>query len=340
MIIEKGKIEFALKTQNPFVATMHHVDHYPLGDGQLRPSIKKQPNRNGDFDPMANWRMYYGKDVPGFPAHPHRGFETVTVVLEGTVDHADGLGSKGRYSDGDVQWMTAGKGLQHSEMFPLLSTDHENRLELFQIWLSLDNEHRMVEPNYKMLWREEIPVTTVTDNAGLKVKITLYAGELNGKVAPTPPKNSWASDPKNHLSIQIIELAPRATYILPEACATMNRSLYFYEGEALSIDAQLFTDKSYAFVTTEMKSVIRNEGSTLAKVLLLEAEPILEPIMSHGPFVMTTNAEIEQAFKDYRETQFGGWPFSSSEIYHDVNQVRFAEYVDGSVEYPTKENKK
>jgi len=338
MIIEKGKIEFSLKTQNPFVATMHHIDHFPPGDGNLRPSIKRQYNRNGDFDTQANWHMYNGKDVPGFPAHPHRGFETVTVVLEGTVDHADGLGSKGRYSNGDVQWMTAGKGLQHSEMFPLLSTEGENRLELFQIWLSLDNEHRMVEPNYKMLWCEEIPIIRVTDHAGLQVKITLFAGELKGKVAPSPPKNSWASDQKNHLSIQVLELEPGASYIIPEAYATMNRSLYFYDGEALSVEKDLLSDKSYAFVTAETETVIMNEGLTPAKVLILEAEPILESIVSHGPFVMTTHEEIAQAFKDYQETEFGGWPFSSSEIYHDVNQVRFAKYVDGTFEYPNKKD--
>jgi redox-sensitive bicupin YhaK (pirin superfamily) len=340
MIIETGKIEFSLRTQNPFVATMYHVDHYPAGDGKLGPVIKKQYNYDGDFGTKADWHMYYGENVPGFPAHPHRGLETVTVVLQGTIDHTDGLGSMGRYGDGDVQWMTAGKGLQHAEMFPLLKTDEENTLELFQIWLSLDSEHRIADPAYKMLWREDIPVVTVTDHLGLKTKITVIAGEVNGEIAPEPTPDSWAKDKNHRLSIQLIELDPGASYKIPAAFGTMNRSVYFYNGEALSVEDQLFSHHSFAFVTAENETILKNEGSTAAKVLLLESEPIPEPIVAHGPFVMTTNDEIKQAYKDYKETKFGGWPFSTPEIYHDADQVRFAKHADGSVEYPNKKETK
>ena len=336
MIIETGNLEFSLKTQNPFVATMYHADNYPAGDGNLKPTIKKIYNQAGDFDMNADWRMYYGKEVPGFPAHPHRGFETVTVVLRGTVDHTDGLGAMGRYSHGDVQWMTAGKGLQHCEMFPLLMTDNENALELFQIWLSLDAKHRMVNPAYKMLWRENIPVVTVADHSGLKAKIIVIAGELRGKVAPEPTENSWAKDKKHHLSIQFIELDPGASYTIPAAYGTMNRSVYFYSGEALLVEDQLFTNTCYAFATADNGTFLKNEGSTAAKVLLLESEPIPEPIIAKGPFVMTTNEEIKQAYKDFNETGFGGWPFSTSEMYHGTNQIRFAQYADGSIEYPNR----
>jgi len=340
MIIEKGKIEFSLKTQNPFVATMYHVDHYPAGDGNSKPTIKKHYNSDGDFDMKADWHMYYGKEVPGFPAHPHRGFETITVVLQGTVDHTDGLGSMGRYGDGDVQWMTAGKGLQHAEMFPLLMTDKENTLELFQIWLSLDSKHRMVDPTYMMLWREDIPVVTVTDHTGLKAKIIVIAGEVSNKIAPEPTADSWAKDKNHHLSIQLIELEPGASYKIPAAYGTINRSVYFYNGEALFVEDLLFSHNSYAFVTADNDTILKNEGATAAKVLLLESEPIPEPIIAHGPFVMTTNEEIKQAYKDYKETAFGGWPFSTSEIYHDANQVRFAKHADGSVEYPNRKDNK
>ena len=340
MIIEKGNIEFSLKTQNPFVATMYHVDHYPAGDGNLKPVIKKHYTGDGDFDKKADWHMYYGKEVPGFPAHPHRGFETVTVVLEGTVDHTDGLGSMGRYRDGDAQWMTAGKGLQHAEMFPLLMTDKGNTLELFQIWLSLDSKHRMVPPAYKMLWREDIPVVTVTDRSGLNAKITVIAGEAGGKTAPEPAEDSWAKDKNHHLSIQLIELEPGASYGIRSGYGTMNRSIYFYSGEALLIENQPFSRHSYAFVTADNETMLKNQGSTAAKVLLLESEPIPEPIIAQGPFVMMTSEEIQQAYEDYRETAFGGWPFSTTEIYHDANQVRFAKHADGSVEYPNQKDTK
>ena len=310
------------------------------GDGHLQPTINKPYTRGGDFDTNADWHMYYGKDVPGFPAHPHRGFETVTVVLQGTVDHTDGLGSMGRYRDGDVQWMTAGKGLQHAEMFPLLLTDTGNTLELFQIWLSLDSQHRMVNPAYKMLWREDIPVVTVADHAGLHANITVIAGEVDGKMAPEPTEDSWAKDKNHHVSIQLIELEPGASYTIPAAYGTMNRSVYFYNGEALFVEDQLFSHHSYAFVTADNATMLKNEGSTAARVLLLESEPIPEPIIAQGPFVMTTSEEIQQAYKDYRETAFGGWPFSTPEVYHNANQGRFAQHADGSVEYPNRKDTK
>ena len=337
MILQSGSLEHMFFCQNPFVFAVHHDDHFPAGDGQLQPVERRVFRPDGDMDPKAPWRMYYGERVPGFPAHPHRGFETVTAVVRGTVDHTDGLGSRGRYEDGDVQWMTAGRGLQHAEMFPLKRTDGPNHLELFQIWLSLDSAHRMAEPAYKMLWQEDIPVVTLTDENGLSTKVTVIAGEEAGQSAPLPTPDSWAADPKNRLQIKLYALEPGAAAVLPRGTETMNRSLYFYDGDALRIDGKRFADKSYAFVRADAELILKNEGSETARVLLLEAEPIPEPIVARGPFVMSSEEEIREAFKDYRETQFGGWPFAEDEVYHAPEQVRFAEYPDGTVEYPAKE---
>lgn len=336
MIIESGRIAFQFKTQNPFVATMYHVDHYPAGDGKLGPAIKKPYNGDGDFGEESAWHMYYGEKVPGFPAHPHRGFETVTAVVQGTVDHTDGLGATGRYRDGDVQWMTAGKGLQHAEMFPLLNAEQDNTLELFQIWLSLDSKHRMADPDYKMLWREDVPMVTAKDRKGLRTKITVIAGEVNGEAPPAPTEDSWAYDKEHRLSIQLLELEPGAAYAIPAGYNTMNRSLYFYGGDALTVDEKRFTQHSYMFVTAGEETALVNEGLTAAKVLLLQSEPIPEPIIAYGPFVMTTQEEIRQAFRDYEKTQFGGWPFSTLEMFHGHDQPRFAKYADGTAEYPDK----
>ena len=102
--------------------------------------------------------MYHGSDVPGFPQHPHRGFETVTFVRRGLIDHSDSLGATARFGRGDTQWLTAGGGIVHSEMFPLVDTVEPNPTELFQIWLNLPAADKMVEPYFTMLWADDIPV--------------------------------------------------------------------------------------------------------------------------------------------------------------------------------------
>ena len=99
-----------------------------------------------DFDDTAPYRMYHGTKVPGFPQHPHRGFETITATIDGIIDHADSVGNAGRYGQGDVQWMTAGKGVVHSEMFPLLNKSSDNPTRFFQIWLNLPAANKMVDP--------------------------------------------------------------------------------------------------------------------------------------------------------------------------------------------------
>ncbi|OHW62022.1 quercetin 2,3-dioxygenase [Andreesenia angusta] len=330
-ILESGIYQHQMPTQNPFVASMHHLDYFPKGDANMRPV--ERTDENSGFNHKADWRMYHGENIPGFPAHPHRGFETVTIVTEGIVDHTDGLGSRGRYGHGDVQWMTAGSGLQHCEMFPLVNEDSSNTLELFQVWLSLDAAHRMVEPDYKMLWNEEIPKLKF-GGAGSEVRVTLIAGELGGVSAIKPTKDSWASNPENRLSIQLIELDPGASYTLPKSSPTMNRSLYNYSTGTAEVEKQEFSRKHYMFLSTDENTEISNISDEVVKLLLLESEPIDEPIISYGPFVMTTEEEIRQAYADYQKTQFGGWPFSEFEVVHERSTGRFAEYPDGQVEKP------
>ena len=139
---------FPWATRDPFLFCVHHLDFYPKGNGKGGPAATLRGRQIGnDFIIKDGWRMYHGDKIPGFPAHPHRGFETVTVVQRGMVDHADSMGAAGRYGGGDVQWLTAGSGIQHSEMFPLLEENQGNTLELFSTPLSeiplkiLDNKN-------------------------------------------------------------------------------------------------------------------------------------------------------------------------------------------------------
>ena len=121
--------------------------------------------------------------MPGFPSHPHRGFETVTVVRQGLLDHADSMGAAARYGEGDVQWLTAGAGIQHAEMFPLLRQDADNPVELFQIWLNLPSKDKFAKPHFSMFWNNEVP-TLVNEQPG--VEMTLVAGRLGEAVPPKP----------------------------------------------------------------------------------------------------------------------------------------------------------
>ena len=163
------------------------------------------------------------------PGHPHRGFETVTVVRKGIVDHSDSMGASGRYGNGDVQWMTAGKGVQHSEMFPLIHADKENTMELFQIWLNLPKKNKMVEPHFKMFWKESIPNHVHTDAIGKKTVVEVIAGHLDKSQAPSPPPDSWAADNTHEVAVWNIKMEAGATFVLPKASVGVNRTIYFYE---------------------------------------------------------------------------------------------------------------
>ena len=195
-------LSFPWQTRDPFLFCAYHNDPYPKGNERLGPAASLAGRAIGqDFDPSNGWRMYHGDVVPGFPQHPHRGFETVTVVNQGLVDHSDSLGATARYGAGDVQWLTAGSGIVHAEMFPLVKSDEENPLELFQIWLNLPAKNKMVEPHFTMLWGDSIPNKEVKDTQGHRTQIRIVAGSYDDTTAPSPPPNSWAASPKTDVGI-------------------------------------------------------------------------------------------------------------------------------------------
>lgn len=323
---------FTWQTADPFLFCVHHLDHYPAGNDQLGPAASLQGRNLGqDFTTKDGWRMYHGDTVPGFPEHPHRGFETVTVVLEGFVDHSDSHGASGRYGHGDVQWMTAGSGLQHAEMFPLLNEDKPNPLELFQIWLNLPANKKFSDPHYKMLWAEDIPVYKEQDKNGKSIEVRIIAGEMGGMQAPAPAPDSWAADPDKHIGIWLIKLAANGTWILPPASLDVNRSLYFYRGSGIRA-AGLDVAPYHMVGLMADKPVTLENGDEDAYLLMLQGRPINEPVVQHGPFVMNSPSEISEAFDDYRKTRFGGWPWPRRDHVHARDLGRFARYADGREE--------
>lgn len=322
-------LTFHWPTQNPFLFCAHHEDLYPKGNGDLGPDASLlHKNLGNDFDLSHPWKMYYGKKIPGFPKHPHRGFETVTLVLEGFVDHFDSAGASGRYGKGDLQWMTAGSGLQHAEMFPLIETDKPNPLHLFQIWLNLPKSKKFCNPFFKMFWHEDIPKHKTSEG----VNITVYAGTYEDTYALTPAPDSWARDPKNHVNIFIIEIPPNQSCQLKTSSMTSNRSLYLYKGDGVSINGESIFKDQVAYLENQDILVKSHHKSNF--LLYLEGEPIEEPIVQYGPFVMNTETEIKQAYEDYHETQFGGWPWEFTDPVHPNKTKRIAKYADGTINEP------
>lgn len=323
---------FQWETADPFLFCVHHEDKYPAGNEKMGPTSTLEGRYLGqDFIVKDGFRMYHGMDVPGFPGHPHRGFETITVVREGLVDHADSTGAAGRYGNGDVQWMTAGKGVQHSEMFPLIHTDKNNPLELFQIWLNLPAKSKMVEPHFKMIWNDQVPRFTEKDAAGHTTEVEILVGKLEKSQAATPPPNSWAADANNAVAIYNIQLEPNAQWTLPATQAGINRTLYYYEGTGIAANDTVIPHYHAAEVDPTQDIHFKN-GPETAKVLVLQGRPIKEPVVQHGPFVMNTKAEIYQAFEDYQQTQFGGWPWPKNDQVHARERGRFAKHSDGREE--------
>lgn len=246
-------------TVDPFLFCVHHNDEYPAGDERLAPRASLAGRRIGsDFSARDGWSMYHGEVVPGFPEHPHRGFETVTLARRGYIDHSDSLGATARFGQGDAQWMTAGAGVVHSEMFPLVRRDAPNPTELFQIWLNLPRADKMTPAYFTMLWSEELPTLSVRAGGGgaggagevrrvaasvtplrdlrpsperpPAVELTAVAGRFGGVTPPSPPPSSWASRPESAVAIWSMRFEAGSAVTLPPAPEGARRTLYVFEG--------------------------------------------------------------------------------------------------------------
>jgi redox-sensitive bicupin YhaK (pirin superfamily) len=320
-------------TIDPFLFCVHHVDAYPRGNAAMGPDASLSGRNLGqDFANKDGWNMYHGQTVPGFPAHPHRGFETVTIVRQGHIDHSDSLGATARFGPGDVQWLTAGKGIVHCEMFPLRDPSAANPAELFQIWLNLPAKNKMTEPHFTMLWGENIQTLHHQDAQGHATEVMVVAGTLEGAQGLPPPPDSWASEADSDLAIFTIRMAPRARWTLPAAQhPATRRLLYCFKGPRLTVAERSIAIPSVVELRSQDVVELLN-GESEAEVLLLQGRPIGEPVAQYGPFVMNTQAEIHQAFADYRRTEFGGWPWGASDPVHPREKGRFALHADGRLE--------
>ncbi len=330
LVLSTAPLGMPWPTPDPFLFCVHHDDAYPAGNAQLGPATTLAGRELGmDFAGKDGWRMYHGRTVPGFPQHPHRGFETVTITRRGLIDHSDSLGAAARFGRGDVQWLTAGRGINHSEMFPLLERDRDNPAELFQIWLNLPRASKMVAPYFTMLWAEQLP-RLQRDG----VELVVVAGRYEDVAPLAPPPDSFASRADADVAIWTLRMAAGAKITLPPAAPGLNRVVYAFRGRT-KIDQQTAANLAVQVVPDAALPLeaLDASGKQASELLVLQGRPIGEPVVQHGPFVMNTRAEIEQAFADYRRTQFGGWPWPSDDPVHGT-RGRFARHPDGRVEEP------
>ena len=321
-------------TSDPFLFCVHHNDQYPQANSDMGPDASLAGRNIGqDFSNIDSWNMYHGSTVPGFPRHPHRGFETLTVVKQGLIDHSDSLGAKARYGDGDAQWLTAGDGIVHAEMFPLLNQESANPMDFFQIWINLPAARKRSDPHFSMFWNEQIPRLISKDDNGYATEVTVVAGKYDSRQAPPPPPDSWAADPSNDLAVWVIKLDAHAKWDLPGADESSLRSIYVVSGAGISIDSEKVQAKSRIELPADQVLTLTNSAET-TELLLLQGKPIAEPVVRYGPFVMNTSQEIQEAYDDYSKTQFGGWSWENADPVHGREAKKFAQMIDGTLDEP------
>jgi quercetin 2,3-dioxygenase len=264
-----------------------------------------------EFDPfllLDDFRNDNPEDyVAGFPWHPHRGIETITYVLAGTVEHGDSLGNKGKMGAGDVQWMTAGSGILHQEM---PKGDPRGRMHGFQLWANLPSHLKMTDPRYQDIVSGDIP--EITDDDGTKVRVV--CGNFWGK---TGPVQGVAADP-NYLDISV---PPGKRKVLPVE-TSRHAFAYVFEGSGTFRDASgpqgVLTEKVGSADEAPVRTignrslvlfdrgdeVVVQAGEEGIRFLLISGKPIEEPVAWYGPVVMNTQEELQQAFSELRQGKF------------------------------------
>jgi redox-sensitive bicupin YhaK (pirin superfamily) len=278
---------------------LHVIESVPTSDGagvKLRRSLGSR--RGLHVDPFLMLDEFYSDNpddyIAGFPAHPHRGFETVTYMLDGRMRHEDHMGNRGDLGPGDVQWMTAAHGIIHSEM----PQQSEGRMRGFQLWLNLPSKEKMKPASYRDIPAAAIPRVALPQ--GGEVKVIAGTLELDGTLTSGPVNGADARLSTDPLYLDV-RLRAGEKFSVPTAAAH-NAFLYAYEGSAkIGAAGAAKLPHRAAGVLSDGDSVSVEAGPEGVQLLLLAAKPLREPVVQYGPFVMNTREEIEQALADYRD---------------------------------------
>ena len=265
------------------VHTIFHYQEHP----ELSPFLLLDHAGPADFKSSAKQR--------GVGWHPHRGFETVTVVIDGEVDHEDTAGNGGRIATGDVQWMTAGSGLLHKEMHSEDFTRRGGRFEVLQLWVNLPAASKMTEPGYQGIVDKDVPAVRLEGDAGT---VRVIAGEFNGAKGPA----------RTFTPINLLDVRLNAGRTLRlDLKDGFTASLYVLRGEVL-LNGRESAKATELVVLERSGNELTIEAATDAVVFVMNGAPIDEPVAGHGPFVMNTPQQIRDAFKDFHAGRMGKIP--------------------------------
>lgn len=273
---------------------IEQIQARPASDGDgvklLRVFGGNRPERFDPFLLMDEFGSETADDyVGGFPSHPHRGFTTITYMLQGKMEHQDHMGNVGLLSDGDVQWMTAGKGIIHSEM----PKQTQGKMRGFQVWLNLPASKKMRNPHYEDVSGEQIPQYTIDRST---VKAIAGTTSINDQKI----KGHFQIEDSQALYLDIY-LAPGALLSIPMTDG-LNAIAYVYQGQITIGEAKTPAKRqSLSRFSDSGELQLQNSTSEESRIILLAGAPYKEPIAQYGPFVMNTPEEIEQAISDYRE---------------------------------------
>lgn len=317
---------------DPFVFASHHFDLYPVGNERQAPPKEEVDRKDlgNDYYKLFGYRLYTSKMTPGFQLHSHWGYETITLVPQGYVDHFDSLGNQGRYGYGDMQWITAGGRYHHCEMYPLVHQDRKNPQLVTQIMINLPLSEKDTPPEVHTVWKEDL--TEFQENG---CTFTLLAGTFAGRTAAVPSRRSWAADPAHHVTILRVLMPPGTSFTLGRTEAA-NRNIYLTEGGAT------VAGKAYRPATRlklrpdrEVEIVM---GDKESEVWLLEGDPIGEKQSRWGPVILGSDAEVRKAVNIIRQKEMDEWQWDFVNQKQPLGTERFYRSADGTEIRPTRRN--
>ncbi|MGO2279067.1 pirin family protein [Psychrobacter sp. AOP7-D1-21] len=300
-----------------FVKTLinHLEDNPDFNYSHTDPFLLFDYGKPTTFSPNPDYKLH----PHGIGLHPHKGFETVTIAYSGEISHADSTGGRSDILEGDVQWMTAGRGILHEEFHSEAFGQRGGVFSMVQLWVNLPSAHKLTDPKYQSIKRADMPIVDLIDNSDEQTVIgqaAIIAGDwhgISGAATTFTPVNMWDIElhtagsttlqvPQTHNTLLLVQ---EGQVLVNGTAASAGSLIEFSAPTPAHVDAQTEHSSLPATDTIELTYPATTDEDTPIKLLLLSGEPIGEPVAGHGPFVMNTQEELRQTFRDYQIGNFG-----------------------------------